>query len=895
MTLERLRASLADRYRIERELGAGGMATVYLAADLKHDRQVAIKVLKPELAAVLGAERFVQEIKTTAALQHPHILPLFDSGQADGFLYYVMPYIQGETLRNKLDREHQLGVDEAVKITTEVADALDYAHRHGVIHRDIKPENILLHDGRPMVADFGIALAVSAAAGGRMTETGLSLGTPHYMSPEQATAEKDITARSDVYSLASVLYEMLTGNPPHTGSSAQQIIMKIIAEPVADVTTLRKSVPPNVAAALAKALEKLPADRFSSAKQFSEALGNSSFSTTKGASGVGRRFRIAFAQPRTTALAAIALTATVLAAWGWLRPRPTSTPSVHRYVMQLAAGQEVSGWFRRLALSPDGSRLAYLHEGATGERKLFVLPRDQFRATELAGTGGAEVPFFSPDGAMIGFISPRGTIKVVPAAGGQVVPVATSGIGYAGATWAEDGFIYADGAGGGLVRVPATGGTAVPFTTLDTAGGEIDHVWPRALPGGRAVLFVIKYREETERSEIAIADVATGVYRPLTKGLFAEYVAGHLIFSPGRGGAPLTSGALMIQSFDLRTLRLTGEARVIAEGAVSGSVGAPDFVPDLTTSRDGTLIYTTASDTPDTTDVVWVTRDGNIRPVDPAWTDQLTLNGAVMLSPDGRRLAVTLHGQIWIRQLPHGPMTQLTFEGGIRPEWTPDGSAIAYLSDRDPTRREPFIRKADGTDAERPLLFDPLQVHEIVFSSDGRWIVYRDGGGGRSDLVAMRRNGDSTRVPLVVTPYQESEPVLSPDGRWLAYATLETGRSQVRVRPFPNTNDANWLVSPNGGAEPAWAHSGRELFFRDGDANLVSVPITPGPSFVFGQPRVLFSASRFASSYLRRLYTVAPDDQQFIFVRHLNPPEPDRIVVIENVTRAGPTGPAGPN
>src|SRR5215216_596109 len=275
-SLTRLGAALADRYRIERELGAGGMATVYLAFDIKHDRKVALKVLKPELAAVLGAERFVVEIKTTAALQHPHILPLFDSGTADGFLYYVMPFVEGETLRNKLSRETQLGIDEALRIATQVADALDYAHRHGVIHRDIKPENILLHDGRPMVADFGIALAVSAAAGGRMTETGLSLGTPHYMSPEQATAEKEITARSDVYSLGSVLYEMLTGEPPHMGTSAQQIIMKIITEPAAPVTKLRKSVPPNVAAAVAKSLEKLPADRFENSKSFSDALANPS-------------------------------------------------------------------------------------------------------------------------------------------------------------------------------------------------------------------------------------------------------------------------------------------------------------------------------------------------------------------------------------------------------------------------------------------------------------------------------------------------------------------------------------------------------------------------------------------------------------------------------------------
>src|SRR5690349_8807468 len=257
------------------------MATVYLAHDIKHDCKVAIKVLKPELAAVLGADRFVVEIKTTAAMSHPHILPLFDSGTADGFLFYVMPYIQGETIREKLNRETQFGVDEAVRIAREVGDALDYAHRHGVIHRDIKPENILLHDGRPMVMDFGIALAVSAAAGGRMTETGLSLGTPHYMSPEQATAEKEITARSDQYSLASVLYEMLSGEPPHTGGSAQQVIMRIIAEPVGPVTQFRKSVPPNVAAATAKALEKLPADRFENAKAFADALGSPAFGVSE--------------------------------------------------------------------------------------------------------------------------------------------------------------------------------------------------------------------------------------------------------------------------------------------------------------------------------------------------------------------------------------------------------------------------------------------------------------------------------------------------------------------------------------------------------------------------------------------------------------------------------------
>src|SRR5687768_7320813 len=348
----RLTAALADRYRIERELGQGGMATVYAAYDVRHRRKVAIKVLKPELAAVLGAERFVQEITTTAALQHPHILPLFDSGTADGFLYYVMPFIDGETLRGKLDRETQLGIAEAVRIGTDVADALHYAHRHGVIHRDIKPENILMHDGRPTVADFGIALAVSAAAGGRMTETGLSLGTPHYMSPEQATAEKEITARSDIYSLGAVLYEMLTGSPPHTGASAQQIIMKIVTEEPAPVSRGRKSVPANVAAAVGKALEKLPADRFETAQAFGAALADPGFTTAR----AGAASRAAGPSRRAFAgLGLVALAAGALAVWGWARP---SAPRDRRdTIRQQLTFNGIAG---SPGISPDGKFVAYV-------------------------------------------------------------------------------------------------------------------------------------------------------------------------------------------------------------------------------------------------------------------------------------------------------------------------------------------------------------------------------------------------------------------------------------------------------------------------------------------------------------------------------------------------------
>src|SRR5512133_2817580 len=253
----RLAAALADRYRLERELGAGGMATVYLAQDLRHDRRVAVKVLRPELAAVIGADRFLAEIRTTANLQHPHILPLFDSGAADSFLFYVMPFVEGESLRDRLRREKQLPIADAVRIATEIAGALDYAHRHNVIHRDIKPENILLHDGRALVADFGIALAASKAGGGRMTETGMSLGTPHYMSPEQAMGEREITARSDVYALGVVLYERLTGDPPFSGSTAQAIVARALPQTPRPILPQRHTIPPEVEGAILIALEKL--------------------------------------------------------------------------------------------------------------------------------------------------------------------------------------------------------------------------------------------------------------------------------------------------------------------------------------------------------------------------------------------------------------------------------------------------------------------------------------------------------------------------------------------------------------------------------------------------------------------------------------------------------------
>jgi serine/threonine-protein kinase len=320
----RLAGALEGRYTIERKLGEGGMATVYLAHDEKHERQVALKVLKPELAAVVGADRFLAEIKTTASLQHPNILPLFDSGEADSFLYYVMPYVEGESLRERLDRERQLPVDEAVRLVADMAEALDYAHKAGVIHRDIKPANILMQQGRPVIADFGIALAVGAAGGARLTETGLSVGTPYYMSPEQATGDQHVGPPSDTYALACVLYEMLVGEPPFPGATAQAVLGKIIAGHTVSATEVRPSIPLHVDAAIRRCLEKLPADRFATAADFARALNDPSF--RHGHETVGAAAVAAAGPWKGIAIGlATALVAT-LAYTGWSATRSRSLP-----------------------------------------------------------------------------------------------------------------------------------------------------------------------------------------------------------------------------------------------------------------------------------------------------------------------------------------------------------------------------------------------------------------------------------------------------------------------------------------------------------------------------------------------------------------------------------------
>jgi Tol biopolymer transport system component len=875
--IDRLNTALAGRYRIERELGEGGMATVYLCEDVKHDRKVALKLLKPELAAVLGAERFLQEIKTTAALQHPHILPLFDSGAADGFLFYVMPYIKGETLRDKLNRETQLGVEEAVRITREVADALDYAHRNGVVHRDIKPENILMNDGRPMVADFGIALAVSAAAGGRMTETGLSLGTPHYMSPEQATAEKEITARSDVYSVGSVLYEMLTGNPPFTGAVAQQIIMKIITEPAESVTKHRKSVPLHVADALAKSLEKLPADRFESAKAFAEALGNplyrsgavqaSGMHIGGGAASSGRFKSVALI---ASALAAVLLGTTL---WGWLKP--AAAPVVSRNSIILWENPQIPSMRvgRGLAISPDGGTVVFM-DGDANSTQLYVKERDRLEVTALAGTAGvAGAPTFSPDGAWIAFVTRGGTVQKVPRLGGSAIAIADSAEKVSPAlAWLEDGTILfvdghidikAVGQDGGIARHVLTN------TPGDSANRNMRYL--ASVPGVKAAL-VVACAPGCDTPELRVLDLRSDqpkVTMLATQVLNAWSLPGGIVAFVRR------DGGVFAAPFDNSTLTFTQPPTPMMSGVRTSVTSA-----DMVVSANGTAIYVAGTSSSGSTLVepVWVTRAGTVTPMESAWTmniAQALYGNPVALSPDGQRLALTVartnsnENDIWIKQLDRtsGTLTKLTFEGNnLNPVWTPNGQRVLYAGVSSALRS----RRADGTGAVDTLLRSRRDFWTVVLTPDSNTFLLRLSTTPTADIVLAHR-GDTATVPLVASPaFNETSPALSPDGRWLAYTSDESGRNEVYVRPYPNVDAGRWQVSQAGGSSPHWSHTGRELFYENGAKALVATAVVPGVTFTVGAQVTLFNTSGFAGTggavnYLH--YDVAPDDQRFVFFR----------------------------
>jgi serine/threonine-protein kinase len=883
-SISRLSSALTDRYTIERELGQGGMATVYLAHDVRHDRKVALKVLRPELSAILGADRFLQEIKTTANLQHPHILPLHDSGEADGMVFYVMPFIEGESLRDRLTHEQQLPVDDAVRITREVAEALDYAHRQGVIHRDIKPENILLHDGRALVADFGIALAVSRSEGGtRMTETGMSLGTPHYMSPEQAMGEREVTAKSDVYALGCVLYEMLTGEPPFTGPTAQAIIARVMTEEPRSLTLQRRTIPQHVEAAAVAALAKLPADRFQTAAQFAEALANPAFastaSTASTAATAATALSAATAPTASTALtASIALTAifALLAAWGWLgRPDPPAQ-RVARHLVELAdnVGVRRSGAESALAISPDGLRIAFVSD--SGDGLLWVRRLDELRPQPLLGTDGARWPTFSPDGEWIAFVR-RGGLEKVRTDGGATIKLADSvSSSFGGVAWLDDDTMIFSDEGLGLRRIDAAGGPVSEWLTPASGRGEAA---PTPLPDARGVLF-LSCSSNCVDMAVRVLDFESGevhvVAEEAVRGWYLP--TGHVVYVR-------RDGAALAAPFDLGSLSVTGPAVPVLEG-----VQITTRFPQLAVAENGTLLYGMgATGGIQQLSIVSVDRAGQVIDVDSTWSGSFN---SFALAPDGRAVAVGvgLGGgrDIWIKRLDDGLFTRLTFSGvDRRPAWSPDGMSVAFVRDT-LTGGDVYVRDADGLNPDRVLARTDRMVQAVEWSRDGQWLVLRTDNtdAGRGDILGVRLSGDTGATPLVASPYEELHPSLSPDGRWIAYTSNESGQQEVYVRPFPATDGGRWQVSIGGGSHPRWSPDGRELFYLSG-GRLIAARVADGPAFAVAERAPLFAMNvALLIDGFHTTYEVTPDGQSFLFIStpFVRPDEAvtGRLVLVEN-------------
>ena len=869
--VDRLNTALSDRYRIEREIGSGGMATVYLALDLKHDRKVAVKVLRPELAAVLGAERFLSEIKVTANLQHPHILPLHDSGEADGMLFYVMPYVEGESLRRRLDRERQLPVEEAVRIASEVASALDYAHRHGVIHRDIKPGNILLLDGQALVVDFGIALAVTAAGGNRVTETGLSLGTPEYMSPEQAAADRDLDSRSDVYSLGAVLYEMLVGEPPHTGPSVQSVLSRVLTREPESIANRRRSVPVQVDRAVRVALEKVAADRFQTAQAFAQALSGdvvfpptsvpSSAAFGPSTAGQAKRRNLWGIIP-----VAVASTFVVGGIGGWFLARALSQTeppaSVTSFTVPIPGGIYL-GQQPELALSPDGETLVFRAGGL-----LHARPLSEFESRPIPGTEGAYNPFFSPDGQFLGFVQ-DGALRRVPLAGGPVAEITVLPDGWLqGADWGSNGTIVFSGVGG-VRRVPAGGGPLEVITTVDSTSEHM-HMWPQLLAHDRVLLYTaMGPSAQWEDAKVVMLDLESGERKVVAeRATFGRYIpTGHILYAT-------VSGTLLALPFDLDSFEVRGDAVPMESGVhVAAWGGGAQFA----VSRGGTAAFIRGS--------VW--EDHLLQVVDRSGESHQI--GAPLrvyylrISPDGARAALTVsrpgETDIHLLDLSSGALEHLTFGDSFDDTavWSPDGTRIAFSADWVNGASRVFVQDVNPGAPPVTLFTGDYHIHIQDWSPDGRWICfYYIIPELQQDVYVVDVNRPDTLLPIVSTPARETTAQFSPDGTWLAY--VQNG--DIYAVPFPPTGGIQ-QISSGGGASPRWTDESSELVFWKGDTMMVTKVSTEGP-FRRETPHALFTIPDRVSGY----YDVTPDGQRFVIATRNPDALATEIHVVRNWTQA---------
>jgi Tol biopolymer transport system component len=824
-------------YRLVDKIGEGGMGVVWRAVDSDLGREVAIKILPDILAGDADRlARFEREARLLASLNHPNIAVIHGLHETEGVRFLAMELIQGEDLQHRLSRG-PVGVPEALRLGQQVAQALEAAHENGVIHRDLKPANILItEDDTVKVVDFGLAKAFSddsvlgtpdsslsptlTSAG---TVAGMILGTAAYMSPEQAKG-KAVDRKADVWAFGAVLYEMLTGRKAFEGEVVSETLASVL-KTAPDWSALPGETPPALRRLLERCLEKDPRQRMrdiGDARIAIDDLRSGRFEETEVAAATGP-------QPGSGLMiagaAVVALLLGALGAW-FLKPAPPLP--AHRQ-LEVAVAGSLPLFYEQgssVALSPDGDRLAFITGLAsdTATFRLNLRPLDRLESTEVAGTGSAYNPFFSPDGQWVGFATPN-ELKKVAVTGGTPLTLCQLSLSR-GATWGEEGtIVFAPSPASGLQWVPAAGGTPEPLTEL--AEGETSHRWPYFLPGGTHVLFTSYSSNDRNAGRIEVVEVKSGKRTVVHQGgTYPHYVeSGHLLFA--------NNGTLFAAPMNPRTLALSSlPAPVLPEIAINTEGGAMYDV-----ARDGTLVYLTGQASGAQHLLRWFNVGGQSASVTEAAREYVNAR----LSPDNRQLAVELVSEgnrdIWVYDLERNTQTRLTFSDGreFNPAWSPDGKWIYYGSASGATGI--FRKRTDGSGAEELVVTSEEGVLMVPYSvsPDGRYLAYHDQGAA-GDLWILPLDGASPPEPLFESQSFEGDPVFSPDGRWISYDADDSGEWEVYVRPFPGPG-GKWQISAEGGEFARWSADGRKIFYRNRDGGIWSVDVDgTGESFQAGRP-----------------------------------------------------------
>ena len=873
-------------YRVESLIGAGGMGQVFRATDPRLNRSVAIKILPPSVAIdPQFRQRFDREAQAGAALAHQHICTLHDVGRHEDVDFLVMEYLEGETLATCL-ASGRLTFQRALRYAIEIASALDHAHRHGVVHRDVKPENVMLTSAGAKLMDFGIAKLRSGpgldATRHSITERGTVLGTVRYMSPEQVEG-RDTDHRSDIFSFGAVVYEMFTGQPAFSGSSAASIMAAVLEREPPEMAMPGQLTPPFLDHLVRRCLAKDVGERWQSAgdvlrelKWFADSpdVASGRPDVTAERSGLPHRSSPWRLLPWATA-AGLVVASVLIVLWApWTSPVP---PRPFRLRIDAPVAQAIVSsisYNRQLAISPAGTHIVYMSGRYTADssRTLIVHALGQLEGEPLPGTANAQAPFFSPDGKTVGYFDAAAKeIRKVPIAGGAPRTVCKVDDEVSAASWGSNGVVVfaTRSTTTGLISVPSEGGQPTRLTTPDASRNEVDHQFPSVLPDGRTVLFTITRSGGAEKSELAVLETESGRYATLLTGAGnGDYLeSGYVVYVSGT--------TLYGARFDLGRRRISGDP-IAVENDIAVERGT--YAAQYGVSRTGTLVYIPSSVVgfAAARSLVWVDRQSREAAIEAPSRAYHSLR----LSPDGTRVALDVRDEdrdTWVLDFRRPFLQQITFSprNNPFPVWTPDGEWIV-------TGDAPGLARwrADGTGVMEPLTMSDRTQFPQAFTPNGETLVLTEvvTTGKNNDVIALRVDGKGDQRPLLNQPLIEGPADLSPDGRWLAFQQWDgVGREQIYVSPFPEVSGGRVLVAQ--GRQPVWARNTPrpELFYIAAAGMLTSAPILTAPTLNVGASTSLFSTKPYFIAGQGRAYDVSSDGRRFVFIKDspgLNPDVP---------------------